>query len=142
MIKHGVVPVRGTGYNIVLQIVLKRCLPFLIENRIFYIIYIYSYSASNVTFTRLLIFNILFLIDKSFETMEKSLVSVFINDLYITHAEYHGCFIKIWGNFYSKKRSSMEKYLQTLDYTDFTKVKIIIITYFNYLVICSKCFRN
>lgn len=55
--------------------------------------------------------------------MEKSLVPMFVNELYITHTEYQGCFIKIWADFYSKKRVHMEKLLQ--DYKNFTKVIII-----------------
>jgi len=42
------------------------------------------------------------------------------NDLYITHAEFQGCFIKIWANFYSQKRSNLEKTVQ--DYENYTKV--------------------
>lgn len=52
--------------------------------------------------------------------MEKSLVSICSNELFITHAEFQGCFIKIWASFYSQKKLNMEKSLQ--DYQNYTKV--------------------
>lgn len=53
--------------------------------------------------------------------MEKSLVphKSTINDLYITHAEFQGCFIKIWANFYSQKRTNLEKNVQ--DYENYSR---------------------
>ncbi|XP_025193812.1 uncharacterized protein LOC112593566 isoform X2 [Melanaphis sacchari] len=41
------------------------------------------------------------------------------NDLYITHAEFQGCFIKIWANFYSQKRTNLEKNIQ--DYENYSR---------------------
>jgi len=54
--------------------------------------------------------------------MDKSLVphKSTINDLYITHAEFQGCFIKIWANFYSQKRTNLEKNVQ--DYENYSRV--------------------
>lgn len=54
--------------------------------------------------------------------MEKSLVPIPTNEIYVTHAEYKQGFIKIWTNAYTKKRSNMEKHLQ--NYTSFSKVWI------------------
>ncbi|XP_029344615.1 uncharacterized protein LOC100572451 isoform X2 [Acyrthosiphon pisum] len=53
--------------------------------------------------------------------MEKSLVPHRLtnNDLYITHAEFQGCFIKIWANFYSQKRTNLEKSVQ--NYENYSK---------------------
>jgi len=58
--------------------------------------------------------------------MEKSLVPQKFtnNDLYITHAEFQGCFIKIWANFYSQKRTNFEKNVQ--NYEHYSKVWILI----------------
>ncbi|VVC24546.1 Hypothetical protein CINCED_3A019121 [Cinara cedri] len=53
------------------------------------------------------------------DKMEKSLVPVVCNELYVTHAEYQGCFIKIWANSYSKKKGNLERDLQ--DYTSYSK---------------------
>lgn len=50
--------------------------------------------------------------------MEKALVP--LPELYITHAEYQGCFIKIWANFHSQKTSNIENSMK--DYTNYTKV--------------------
>lgn len=52
--------------------------------------------------------------------MERALVPLSVNHLFVTHAEYQGCFIKIWANFYSRKHSDFEKRMQ--DYNTFTKV--------------------
>jgi len=54
--------------------------------------------------------------------MEKSLVphKYASNDLYVTHAEFQGCFIKIWANFYSQKRTNLEKNVQ--DYENYSRV--------------------
>lgn len=54
------------------------------------------------------------------EIMEKSIIPTFTNELYISHAEFQGCFIKIWTNFYSKKRVNMENGLQ--EFKNFTEV--------------------
>lgn len=56
--------------------------------------------------------------------MDKSLVPMPVNEFYIAHAEYQGCFIKVWANLFTKKRSNMEKYLQ--DYNSFSKVLVIL----------------
>ncbi|XP_022168721.1 uncharacterized protein LOC111032632, partial [Myzus persicae] len=50
--------------------------------------------------------------------MEKSLVphKLTNNDIYVTHAEFQGCFIKIWANFYSQKRKNLEKNVQNYDH--------------------------
>lgn len=50
--------------------------------------------------------------------MEKVLVP--LPELYITHAEYQGCFIKIWANFHSQKTSNIENSMK--DYANYTKV--------------------
>ncbi|XP_015365129.1 PREDICTED: uncharacterized protein LOC107162646 [Diuraphis noxia] len=49
--------------------------------------------------------------------MNKSLVPQKFtnNDLYITHAEFQGCFIKVWANFYSQKRTNLEKNVQNYE---------------------------
>lgn len=55
--------------------------------------------------------------------MEKSLIphKYANNDLlFITHAEFQGCFIKIWANFYSQKTSNLEKNVQ--DYERYSRV--------------------
>jgi len=49
-----------------------------------------------------------------------SLIPFSTNELYITHAEYQGCFIKIWANLFSQEKSNMEEHLQ--DFTNYTKV--------------------
>lgn len=54
--------------------------------------------------------------------MEKQLVPMLPNDLYVTNAEFQGCFIKIWTSFYSKKRSNLEKSVQ--NYRNYSKVPI------------------
>ncbi|KAE9535821.1 hypothetical protein AGLY_007722 [Aphis glycines] len=54
--------------------------------------------------------------------MEKSLIphKYTNNDLlFITHAEFQGCFIKIWANFYSQKKSNLEKNVQ--DYERYSR---------------------
>ncbi|XP_026804803.1 uncharacterized protein LOC113548228 [Rhopalosiphum maidis] len=53
--------------------------------------------------------------------MEKSLVphKYASNELYVTHAEFQGCFIKIWANFYSQKRTNLEKNVQ--DYENYSR---------------------
>lgn len=50
---------------------------------------------------------------------EKSLVPM-LNELYVTNAEFQECFIKIWACFYSKKRTNLEKAVQS--YRNYSKV--------------------
>lgn len=52
--------------------------------------------------------------------MEESLVCMSTDELFITHAEFQDCFIKIWANFYSKKRADVEKCIQ--NYKDYSAV--------------------
>lgn len=52
--------------------------------------------------------------------MEESLVCMTADELYVTHAEFQECFIKIWAHFYSKKRADMEKRIQ--NYKDYSVV--------------------
>ncbi|XP_050546738.1 uncharacterized protein LOC126908583 [Daktulosphaira vitifoliae] len=46
---------------------------------------------------------------------ENSLVPLYNKEIYITNAEFEGCFIKIWGHFFCPKRSNMEKSLQNYE---------------------------
>lgn len=57
------------------------------------------------------------------DIMDKSLVPMVCNELYITHAEYQGCFIKIWANPYSRKKDNLEKDIK--NYSNYSKVLIL-----------------
>lgn len=59
--------------------------------------------------------------------MEKSLICTSTDELYIIRAEFQECFIKIWANFYSKKRTDIEKRIK--NYKDYSAVQTY--TFFN-----------
>ncbi|XP_050421406.1 uncharacterized protein LOC126833881 [Adelges cooleyi] len=50
---------------------------------------------------------------------ENSIVPLTDKEIYVTNAQYEGCFIKLWGRYLSHKKSNMEKSLQ--NYESFTK---------------------
>jgi len=52
--------------------------------------------------------------------MDRSLINVPNSELYVTHAEFQECFIKIWACFYTNQTNKTENIV--INYNNYTKV--------------------